>query len=250
MPDEYEEYVKAKDGNSIHTTLDVFVQAALDEQLQTAYTESGGQNRAAGIVMNVNTGAILAMSTYPNFDLNDPWSPDERSEATLRESGYAEDSEEYGARDLLENGAQKGDAVVGISAAGSAPYVCGALKKALELGCATLAVTSNPEAPILELCEVGICTRTGAEVITGSTRMKAGTAQKLVLNALSTCAMVKTGKVYENLMINLRPSNVKLRARMIGIVKELTGLAENEAEALLEANGWDIRSSVSSVREL
>ena len=161
-----------------------------------------------------------------------------------------EDSEEFGARDLIQNGAKKGDVVVGISAAGSAPDVCGALKKAREIGCKTVAVTSNADAPILSLSDVGICTRTGAEVITGSTRMKAGTAQKLVLNALSTCAMVKTGKVYENLMINLRPSNVKLRARMIGIVSELTGLPENEATALLDAHGWDIRNAVSAVREL
>ena len=103
MPDEYEEFVKAVDGNSIHTTLDVFVQAALDEQLETAYTESGGQNRAAGIVMDVRNGAILAMSTYPNFDLNDPRTPDARSAQILRESGFAEGSGEYAAlrRELL-----------------------------------------------------------------------------------------------------------------------------------------------------
>ena len=103
MPDEYEEFVEAENGNDIHTTLDVFVQSALDEQVQTAYIESGGKNRAAGIVMNVNTGAVLAMSTYPNFDLNDPWTPDEQSKQTLAASGYAEDSEEYATlrRELL-----------------------------------------------------------------------------------------------------------------------------------------------------
>lgn len=103
MPDGYEEYIEARNGNSIHTTLDVFVQSALDEQLQTAYIESGGQNRAAGIVMNVNTGAILAMSTYPNFDLNDPWTLDERSLQALQTSGYSPESEEYATlrRELL-----------------------------------------------------------------------------------------------------------------------------------------------------
>ena len=103
MPDEFEEYIEAANGNDIHTTLDVFVQSALDEQLQTAYTESGGQNRAAGIVMNVQTGAILAMSTYPNFDLNDPWALDEQSVQCLAESGFSTDSGEYAAkrRELL-----------------------------------------------------------------------------------------------------------------------------------------------------
>ncbi len=103
MPDEYEEYIDATNGDSIHTTLDVYVQSALDEQLRTAYTESAGQNRAAGIVMNVNTGAILAMSTYPDFDLNDPWTLDEQSSQILRDGEYAEGSEEYAAlrRELL-----------------------------------------------------------------------------------------------------------------------------------------------------
>lgn len=98
MPYEYEEYVEASDGYSIHTTLDVYVQAALDEQLQTAYTESKGQNRAAGIVMDVQTGAVLAMSTYPNFDLNHPWDLDEQSLTKLRQSGLASDSDEYAAK--------------------------------------------------------------------------------------------------------------------------------------------------------
>ena len=103
MPDEYEEFAAATPGCDLHTTLDVFVQAALDEQLQTAYIESGGQNRAAGIVMNVKTGAILAMSTYPNFDLNDPWALDEASEKALAASGLSESSPEYAAlrRELL-----------------------------------------------------------------------------------------------------------------------------------------------------
>ena len=157
-----------------------------------------------------------------------------------------EDSEETGALDLAAHGAKEGDAVVGVSAAGSAPYVIGALKKARALGCRTVALTSNGDAPILSFADVGIVTRTGPEVIAGSTRMKAGTAQKLVLNTLSTCVMIKNGKVLGNLMINLKPSNAKLRARMIGIVSELTGEAPGEAEKLLEAHGWDVRSAAEA----
>ncbi|MBE6529557.1 MAG: PASTA domain-containing protein [Ruminococcaceae bacterium] len=103
MPDEYEEYIAARPGNDLHTTLDVFVQSALDEQVRTAYIEAGGKNRAAGIVMNVKTGAILGMSTYPDFDLNDPWTLDEQSMQILSESGLSRESEEYAAmrRELL-----------------------------------------------------------------------------------------------------------------------------------------------------
>ena len=103
MPDEYEEFSAATPGCDLHTTLDVFVQSALDEQVETAYIEAGGQNRAAGIVMNVKTGAILAMSTYPNFDLNDPWTPDAQSLQALSQSGFSPNSEEYATlrRELL-----------------------------------------------------------------------------------------------------------------------------------------------------
>ena len=108
----------------------------------------------------------------------------------------------------------------------------------------TVGLTSNADSPLDKLADISIVTDTGAEVITGSTRLKAGTAQKLVLNILSTAAMIKTGKVYENLMINLRPTNVKLRARVISIVREIKGIGEEEAIALLEANNWNIRASV------
>lgn len=95
MPYEHKEYIEAEPGYHVNTTIDVYVQSALEEQLKAAYTESAGQNRAAGIVMNVNTGEVLAMATYPNFNLNDPWTLDEQSLAALAESGLATDSEEY-----------------------------------------------------------------------------------------------------------------------------------------------------------
>lgn len=97
MPYTYKEYIPAQDGYNVNSTLDVFVQSALEEQLQNAYVESDGQNRAAGIVMDVNTGEILGMAVYPNFDLNDPWTLDQQSAQQLIDVGYAEDSEEYAA---------------------------------------------------------------------------------------------------------------------------------------------------------
>jgi len=156
-------------------------------------------------------------------------------------SENAEDIAENGRRDVLENGIKKGDVLVGISANGGAAYVLSAMETAKELGCITIALTCNAGSPIDEMADIKICTDTGAEVITGSTRMKAGTAQKLVLNMLSTCAMIKTGKVYENFMINLSPTNKKLKERMIGIVMELLSCEHDMAEQLLEKHDWKIR---------
>ena len=102
----------------------------------------------------------------------------------------------------------------------------------------------NPDTKILLGCDIPIFTDTGCEVLTGSTRLKAGTAQKIVLNTLTTCAMTKTGKVYENMMINLSPSNEKLKRRVIGIVREILSCEEDEAIARLEANDWNIRKAV------
>jgi len=163
-------------------------------------------------------------------------------------SENAEDIEENGRNDILEAGLKAGDAVVGISAAGGAAYVVGALKAARELGCITIGLTCNPNTAVLDNSDIKLCTQTGAEVITGSTRMKAGTAQKLVLNTISTCAMIKTGKVYENLMINLKPSNIKLTKRMIGIVRDILGVDEAKAEQLLKDNNWSIREAVEANR--
>jgi len=155
-----------------------------------------------------------------------------------------EDNYESGIKDLKEKNLTKNDVVVGISASGNAQYIIGALNYANELGCETIGLTSNEDTLITKCAKVSIISDTGAEVITGSTRMKAGTAQKIILNMLSTVAMIKLGNVYENMMINLRPTNEKLKQRMIRIVTEITGVSEEEAIKLLEQSDWDIRTSV------
>lgn len=157
----------------------------------------------------------------------------------------AEDVYEKGVADVAEV-LKAGDLLVGISAAGGAKYVVGALEKAKELGCATVALTSNADTAITKVADVAIVCDTGAEVITGSTRLKAGNSQKFVLNMLSTGAMVKTGKVYENLMINLKPSNEKLRGRVLRITSAILDCSEEEALPLLEANDWNIRKTVEA----
>ena len=157
-----------------------------------------------------------------------------------------EDRYERGCEAVEQHGIKKGDVLVGISAAGGAAYVIGALESAKALGCVTVAISSNADTPILKIADIPILTDTGAEVLTGSTRLKAGTAQKIVLNTITTCAMTKTGKVYENMMINLSPSNLKLEKRVVRITSEILGCDEDGARRLLEQNGWNIRKAVEA----
>lgn len=166
-------------------------------------------------------------------------------ERMFRAGENAEDNYNSGCEAITEHGVDAKDVVVGISAAGNAAYVVGAMETAKSLGAVTVGISSNPDTKILNVADIPIFTDTGAEVLTGSTRLKAGTAQKVVLNTLTTCAMVKTGKVYENMMINLAPSNEKLKGRVIRIVSEILSCHEEEAIARLEANNWNIRQAVS-----
>lgn len=156
--------------------------------------------------------------------------------AMFRAVEGAEDNEALGASELRANGAAAGDVVVGLSAAGRAPYVLGALREARALGAATVGITCNPDSLLAPLCDVVIAPAVGPEVIAGSTRLKAGTAQKLVLNMLSTGAMIRLGYVRGNRMINVRPTNEKLRERAIHIIMELAEIDhDGAAHALLEA---------------
>ena len=166
-------------------------------------------------------------------------------ETMFRASENQEDNEIAGVEDLKAQNLNGNDVVVGVSAAGGAAYVIGALEYAKSLGCVTVGLTSNPDTLLDRTAQISIVTDTGPEVITGSTRMKAGTAQKLVLNMLSTCSMIKTGKVYENLMINLSATNEKLIGRMKRIVSEITGVSIEEAERLLSASEWNIRRAIA-----
>ena len=155
----------------------------------------------------------------------------------LHASETAEDSAENGKKDILACHIKKEDILVGISASGGASYVLGAMEQAKLLGCTTIALTCNENSPIDQAGDIRICTDTGPEVITGSTRMKAGTAQKLVLNMLSTGVMVKLGKVYGNLMVDVKASNEKLRERCVRIVRQATGAEDAAARAaLIETN--------------
>jgi N-acetylmuramic acid 6-phosphate etherase len=157
--------------------------------------------------------------------------------ALRKSSESSEDSAEQGAADLAAAGFTGQDALVGIAASGRTPYVLGALQHANPLGALTIALTCVPDSPMEALADIAITPITGPEVIIGSTRMKAGTATKLVLNMLSTGVMIKTGAVYGNLMVNLQPTNAKLIDRAQRIIMAATGIDQTSAETLLKESG-------------
>ena len=157
--------------------------------------------------------------------------------ALRRSVERAEDDEAQGRRDLEQHGLSSKDVVVGIAASGRTPYVLGAVRYGRELGALTIGLSCVPESLLSEAAELAITPATGPEVVTGSTRMKAGTATKLVLNMLSTGTMVRLGYVFGNLMVNVRPTNTKLRDRAGRIIAMVTGLAYEDAFAPLERAG-------------
>lgn len=164
--------------------------------------------------------------------------------ALLKAVEGAEDDMELGVRDLQHLRLTPTDMVVGLAASGRTPYVLGALRYARALGCATVAISCNPDSPIAQAAEIAISPVVGPEVLTGSTRMKSGTAQKLVLNMISTGAMVKLGKVYQNLMVDVRATNAKLRDRACRIVGEACGVEAKQASAALAQTDYDVKSAI------
>lgn len=156
----------------------------------------------------------------------------------------AEDDRELGKTDLENIHFSQKDVLVGIAASGRTPYVLGAVAYARSLGAAVIGVTCCPGSQIHEAADIGISPVPGPEVITGSTRMKSGTAQKMVLNMLSTGAMIKLGKVYGNLMVDVKPSNEKLVRRCVTIVCAAAECSEEEAAGALEACGYHPKTAI------
>jgi N-acetylmuramic acid 6-phosphate etherase len=176
--------------------------------------------------------------------------------AMFRAQEGAEDLEENGARDVASANVTPNDIVCGIAASLRTPYVVGAVKYAKQLGAKTLYVTTNPrsrfeEPAYADLCkaiDVAICPEVGPEVVMGSTRMKSGTAQKLVLNMITTAAMVRLGKVYENMMIDLQMTNLKLRERAKRIVMTITGLGYEEAANYLDKANYHVKTALVMIK--
>jgi len=164
--------------------------------------------------------------------------------ALLKAVEGAEDDAALGEADLRALNLTAVDMVVGLAASGRTPYVIGALRYARGLGCPTAAISCNSDSPIAHEAQVAISPVVGPEALTGSTRLKSGTAQKLVLNMLSTGAMVKLGKVYQNLMVDVKATNVKLVDRACRIVVEATGAERAQAEAALAQTGFEVKPAI------
>lgn len=169
-------------------------------------------------------------------------------EAMFRSFENAEDDKSAGGTDVEAVRLTDKDVLVGITASGRTPYVLGAAQAARERGAAVIALVNNAGTELERLADVTICAIVGPEALSGSTRMKAGTAQKMVLNLLSTCTMVRMGKVYENLMVDLKPTNEKLRERAVSIISTITGVPRHVAEGALVASHDNAKTAILMVK--
>lgn len=156
----------------------------------------------------------------------------------------SEDNKEQAVEDLKKENLSSNDVVVGITSSGSTPYVLSGLEYSREIGAKTIGIACNPDSKIKSVSDVCIELVVGPEVIAGSTRLKSGTAEKMVLNMLSTATMVKLGKTYKNIMIDVQPTNKKLKIRATEILKCLTQLSDDEARNKLEQNNWNLKETV------
>ena len=212
-----------------------------------ARLSTGGRLIYCGAGTSGRLGILDAVECPPTY------STDPETVQALMAGGYgaifkavegAEDSKELGVTDMQSIGFSAKDVLVGIAASGRTPYVLGCMEYARELGAPTVAVTCCPGSTLDRFADIGIAPAPGPEVVTGSTRMKSGTAQKMVLNMLSTGAMIKLGKVYGNLMVDVKPSNEKLVRRCVTIVCSATDCAEAEAVEALEQCGYPPNTAI------
>jgi len=165
-------------------------------------------------------------------------------QALAHASEATEDDPESGKRDLRARGFERGDVLVGVAASGRTPYVLGAVAEARALGALTIGISCTPDSMLAQAVDIAITPSTGPEVITGSTRMKAGTATKLILNMITTAAMVRLGCVYGNLMVNVQPKNAKLRDRAERIISEAVPLDRKDAAELLDRSEGNVRAAI------
>jgi N-acetylmuramic acid 6-phosphate etherase len=159
----------------------------------------------------------------------------------------AEDNQEGGAAEIDELDVSENDSVIGIAASGRTPYAMGGLQEAKKRGALTISITCNRPSPLEELADIGIALVVGPEVVSGSTRLKAGTAQKMVLNMISTAVMILLGKTYSNLMVDVQPTNAKLRQRARRIVAEATGLDLQRATDILSSCNGEVKTAIVAV---
>ena len=239
-----------EDANVLKAIRLVLPQIARCAELAKQTIQSGGRIIYMGAGTSGRLGVLDAVECPPTFGV--PYG----TVIGLVASGAAafdkpiedaEDSPEEGKKDLRSIGLCSGDLLIGIAASGRTPYVLGGLEYAKALGCHTAAIVCNPDSPMASAAELAIEVFPGPECVTGSTRLKAGTCQKLILNMISTAAMVGCGKVYQNLMVDVEPSNAKLVVRARNIVMEATGCDRQTAEEALSQAGGHAKTAITMI---
>jgi len=217
----------------------------------TTHLRGGGRLLYVGAGTSGRLGVLDAVECGPTFstppDMVQGIIAGGNAALTVSVEG-AEDDHDAGYAIIAELKVNAQDVVVGIAASGRTPYVIGAIQAANEAGAATVAVTCNRPAPMLELAQYPIAAVVGPEIIAGSTRLKAGTAQKMILNMLSTASMIQLGKVYGNLMVDVKVTNQKLAKRAQGIVMKVAHISEPEAIHLLEQTQNEVKAAIVMAR--
>jgi N-acetylmuramic acid 6-phosphate etherase len=212
--------------------------------------------RAGGRLIYIGAGTSGRLGVLDSVELTPTFNwPSERARALMAGGDPAmyvsvegaEDDASQAAADLHRLGPTENDVVLCIAASGSTPYVLGALQHARAAGALTIGIANNPGSPLAAFAEIGITLATGAEVISGSTRLKAGTAQKIALNAFSSALMVRLHKVFGNLMVDLRASNSKLIARAERLTVLATGCTPERARAALSECGWHTKTAIVAI---
>ena len=209
--------------------------------------ERGGRLIYAGAGTSGRLGVLDATELTPTFS----WPPERAvpliagGETAIRTAVEgAEDRAELGEQDVRACRAGPDDVLIGVAASGTTPYVLGAVRQARAQGALTVGLANNPGTPLLSAVDCPVLLDTGAEVVSGSTRLKAGTAQKIALNTLSSALMVRLGKVYGNLMVDVKATNLKLEARALRLVRHATGADEHAARNALTASQWNVKVAV------
>ncbi|EOA7286490.1 N-acetylmuramic acid 6-phosphate etherase [Enterococcus faecalis] len=209
--------------------------------------KKGGRLIYCGAGTSGRLGALDAIELTPTYSV----SPERAfgilaggEKAMYQAIEDAEDSKELAIEDLTQHQLTARDVVIAIAASGRTPYAVSAIEYGKKVGALTISVTCNNQSPMNQLAEIGIAPIVGPEVITGSTRMKAGSAQKMVLNMFSTGIMVKVGNIYQNLMVNVQPTNEKLIQRATNIIKEAAEIEESQAKEYLEAAQLEVAPAI------
>jgi len=244
--------IHAEDGRAWQALSAVLPRVIEAAEVLASVLGGGGRWFNVGAGTSGRLGALDAAELKPTFGL-----PPDRVQAVIAGGAKAlvsaveeaEDHPERAAFELRERGLSAGDAVVAISASGQTPFTLGSIEVAHELGARSIAITCNPTSPLAEAAEISIAPEVGPEVIAGSTRMKGGLVQKMVLNMLSTTVMIRLGHVSGNLMSHLNPASQKLRERGVEIVMQLGGLDRSGAEALLEECSGDVTAAARRLRD-